>query len=170
MPKARRRETPEGRLAQYRPWIDRTLFVLSLVGLLVVVHLWLQQERGFDRGCFGFSTSQAVEDSFNCEAVTESDAGQFLGLSNVVWGLAFYLSVALLGAGAMAIPERTSLLKRIRAVVIGLGFLYALYLVNVQFNVIGELCALCLTSAGVTAALFVVMLYDLSRPNLTSGS
>lgn len=165
MPKARRRETPSGLLALYRPVLDRTIFVLSLLGILVVVHLWLQQERGFDRGCFGFSTSQTVEDAFNCEVVTESDAGKFLGLSNVVWGLAFYVSVALTSAAAMALADRTAMLKRLRAGLIVLGFLYALYLIHVQFNVLGELCALCLTSAGVTAALMAVTAYDYFRPN-----
>lgn len=168
MSKVRHREAPSGRLATYRPALDRAVFVLSLLGFLVVVHLWLQQERGFDRGCFGFSAGQAVEDAFNCEVVTESDAGKFLGLSNTVWGLTFYLSIAFLSAAAMALPQRTALLKRLRGAAIVLGFIYALYLVHLQFNVLGELCALCLTSAGVTTLLFAITAYDFSRPNLKS--
>ncbi len=164
---ASRRPVSAGRLSHYRPVLDRTLFVLALLGVLLVIHLWMQQERGFDQGCFGFNTEyeQARQATFDCEAVTQSDAGSFLGLSNVVWGLAFYLTVALLGAGVALLPARTALLKKIRGVVIVLGFLYAIWLVNVQFNVLGDLCALCLISAGITTLLFLTLALDFFQPN-----
>lgn len=168
MPKSRRRDiappAPSGRLSQYRPALDRTFFALSLLGFLVVVHLGLQDRIGFSRGCLGFTTSEAVESSFNCEVVTQSDSGTLLGLSNVAWGLAFYAMVALLGAAAMALPARTAMLKRLRGLLVVAGFAYALFLVGKQIDM-GEYCALCLTSAAITTLLFVVLALDFFRPN-----
>ncbi len=170
MSKPRRREpvpapVPQtGRLSQYRPPLDRAFFALSLVGFLVVVHLGLQDRIGFSRGCMGFQTNEAVESAFNCELVTGSEAGTFLGLSNIAWGIAFYVTVALLGAAAMALPARTALLKRLRGGVVVLGFAYALFLVSKQVEM-GEYCALCLTSAAITALLFTLLIVDFFRPN-----
>ena len=75
-------------LATYRPVIDRILFVLAILGVLTTVHLWIQQGRGFDQGCWGFNPPSAEEAAtFNCEAVVYSDAGKLFGLSNVYWGM-----------------------------------------------------------------------------------
>lgn len=166
MPRSRRPSAPV-RLGQYRPALDRTLFVLALFGFLVVVHLALQDRIGFSRGCIGIQTSEAVESSFNCELVTKSESGMLLGVSNIVWGFAFYITVALLGAAVMALPDRTALLKRVRAVVVLLGFAYALFLVSKQVDM-GEYCALCLTSAFVTTLLFFVLAIDYFRPSSSS--
>lgn len=157
-------------VSPYRPPIDRTLFALALLGLLVVVHLWMQQERGFDRGCFGFNTAfEQRQQAFDCELVTESEQGTFLGLSNVVWGLGFYAVVALLGAGVAFMPDRRAQLRKLRLIVIAIGFLYAVYLVYAQFTQVGALCALCLISAGITTLLFATAGFDFYRSTAASS-
>ena len=154
-----------GPLSVYRPPLDRALFVLSLVGILVVVHLALNQRIGFSRGCLGFTTSEAVEETFNCEVVTGGEQGKLLGVSNTVWGFLFYFGVAFLGGALVALPGQTALFKRLRAAAIGVGFVYALYLVYVQFFVLHELCALCLTSATIIALMAVLTAIDLFSSN-----
>ncbi|HEX7071864.1 MAG TPA: vitamin K epoxide reductase family protein [Rhodothermales bacterium] len=148
--------------ARYRPGIEVAIYILALLGVLVVVHLWIQQGRGFDRGCLGFTTSEAVEASFDCEAVVESGAGSMMGVSNAVWGLLFYLGVAAL---SFAISRSSDVLrlKQARMALVTVGFLYSAYLVYYQANAIGGYCALCLISACIVAILFVVHLVDLRK-------
>lgn len=161
---ASRKSRPHRRLASYRAVLDRVIFGLAILGILTSIHLDIQQARGFDQGCFGFSASQQVEDTFDCAVVTESSASSLFGLSNSIWGLLFYIGVAALtAAAAFNVKERLSQFKSARALLILVGFLYTLYLVYYQFFGIGELCALCLTSAGITTALFATQVVDFHK-------
>lgn len=146
------------------------MYVLALLGALVVVHLWIQQGRGFDRGCLGFTTSASVEAAFDCEVVVQSGAGSMLGVSNVVYGLLFYLAVAAITFLMASRGDRRERMKRIRAAVIGAGFLYTAYLVFIQTIQLGQYCALCLISAAIVTTLFVLQMIDLSRPAPRSSS
>jgi protein-disulfide isomerase/uncharacterized membrane protein len=139
--------------------VNRIILGLAFLGVLVIVHLGIQQSRGFDMGCLGFSAPGAVEASFDCSTVVQSGAGSFLGISNVIWGLVFYLTVVALSALVLLNTGRQQLMDRLRAAVVGAGFLYSAYLVYLQFAVIGELCALCLISAGIVALLAAFQLY-----------
>lgn len=141
----------------YRPTLDRTLLALALAGSLVVVHLSIQQERGFDRGCLGVPTLEAVESTFDCAAVVNSGGGTFLGLSNIVWGLGFYGTVVALTVGRLiATTSRRRWLTGARTAVVTGGMAYSAYLVHLQVNVLGTLCALCLASAALATLLFVI--------------
>ncbi len=149
-------------LSTYRPLIDQALFALAIIGVIVTVHLWIQQGRGFDQGCWGFNPPAAGETSvFDCEAVVTSDAGKMFGISNVYWGMVFYALLSLVGfLVGRARATEVQKFKQIRAGLVGLGFLYSVYLVNVQVNGIGEYCALCLTSAAIMTIMFLITLYD----------
>lgn len=147
----------------YRPAFDRLFFILALVGVLVTVHLVIQQGRGFDRGCLGFSGPSAA--AADCNLVTQSGASTLLGVSNAVWGVLFYLVVAALSAGVLFLKgSRRALFKQVRAALVTLGFAYSVYLVLYQVFSIGEYCVLCLTSAAVVTALFITQAVALSRP------
>ncbi|MFT4604692.1 MAG: putative membrane protein [Rhodothermales bacterium] len=138
--------------------LDRSIYATALVGVLVVVHLWLMVDRGFDRGCFGFSEPTAVVE---CEAVIQSDAGSLFGVSNAVWGLLFYVGLAalsfLIGMGShLAAKGRV-----LRAAMVFGGFCYSAYLVYVQAVQIGAWCKLCLISAAIVAVLTALVSYQL---------
>jgi len=158
---------PESRFAAHRPTLERVLFVLALLGVLVTVHLYIQQGRGFDQGCWGFNPGDnAANATFDCEAVTESEAGKIFGLSNAIWGFLFYALLAGISAIiALGSEQRRLVLKQARAAIIGVGFLYSLYLSYMQSFVIGELCALCLTSAGIVLLLTIVQAIYLFGPS-----
>ncbi len=166
--KKSRQKPPEksGKLAHYRPLVDGAIFVLSLLGILVVVHLWIQTGRGFDRGCFGFTASEQVTATVDCEAVTTSAAGTLFGVSNVLWGLLFYVGLAVLSFMTVTVSaDAVARVRKLRALAIAAGFAYSLYLVYVQYVTLDQFCRLCLISASVVAALFVVQLIDyLSAP------
>jgi len=153
------------RLGTFRPGWNRVILGLALLGILVVAHLSIQQGRGFDRGCFGFGAPEAVQATFDCSAVVSSGAGTFLGASNVVWGFGFYGAVTLLTIGFL-VTGRTGRMRLngLRQMALTGGLLYSAYLSYVQFFQIGDLCALCLTSAGVTTVLFLVQTASLFVP------
>ncbi|MDX1530026.1 MAG: vitamin K epoxide reductase family protein [Rhodothermales bacterium] len=154
--------TPAAAPAPTGPRLNLPIFLLALVGVLVVVHLWIQVERGFTHGCLGFSapTGEIAE----CSEVVSSDAGSVLGFSNVFLGLAFYLGIAVLRFGAAAV--RGPLAQRLRyasTAVVSVGFLYAAWLLVYQAAVLDRYCVLCLISAGVTATLFALHLVELRK-------
>ncbi len=155
----------------YRPLLNRLTFGLALVGVLVAVHLAVQQRQGFAQGCFGFSEAGAAGGAFNCATVLQSGAGELLGVSNVVWGFLFYLAVAALSF-AIAFVGRTwgPRLKQARAGLIGFGVLYSAYLVYYQFAYLDSLCALCLLSAALVALLLGVQVYDYRTADETSAT
>ncbi len=149
------------RLSTYRPLLDGAIFVLGLLGILVVVHLWIQSGRGFDRGCFGFTDPAEVTTAVDCEAVTGSDAGTRFGVSNIIWGLVFYLGLT--GLGFLVAATKAGAVgtwKKVRAAAIGIGFVYSLYLVYIQYFQLGQFCRLCLISASIVAILFLLTVYD----------
>ncbi|MEM8485319.1 MAG: vitamin K epoxide reductase family protein [Bacteroidota bacterium] len=158
-------------LSTYRPFIDQALFALAIIGVIVTVHLMIQQSRGFDQGCWGFNPPSAEEAAtFNCEAVVTSDAGKLFGISNVYWGMIFYGLLSVFGfLVARAKGADVSKFKKLRAGMIGLGFLYSGYLVYIQATSIGEYCALCLTSAAIMAIMFAIMLYDVFTSSSVAG-
>jgi protein-disulfide isomerase/uncharacterized membrane protein len=164
--------TLKARLGTRRPILGRVLFGLALLGVLVAVHLLIQQGRGFDRGCLGFSepAAAAQASTFNCEMVTQSGAGTLLGLSNAWWGIGFYLAVAGLSVAAAALERQRLRFAATRALLIGGGLLYSAYLTYHQFAGLGALCALCLTSAGIALALFLVQGAMLVGPLAALGS
>ncbi len=156
-------------LSTYRPVIDGLLYVLALIGVIVTVHLWIQQEIvGFSQGCWGFNppTGEAAATS-DCAIVAQSDAGKLFGISNVNWGIGFYLVIAALGfLITRTAGDRMVTMKRARGVLIAIGFFFSMYLSNYQYGllqqgVIQEACKLCLVSAGVATSLFVLVLIDL---------
>lgn len=153
------------RLDVYRPAIDRTIAGLALLGLIVVVHLGLQQAQGFEQGCFGFAELRSTQSAFDCAAVVTSEASTLLGVSNIVWGALFYVSVAVLSYAALIVSSWRLRAKQIRAGMIGGGFLYTGYLVYYQVVQLNELCALCLVSAGIVTLLFLLQATSLLLSN-----
>jgi len=148
-------------LVTYRPLLERAIFVLALLGVLVASHITIQESRGFEGGCTGFAPSQS---GFDCAAVTQSEAATLFGIPNSVWGILFYSTLVLLTAAAAfdSFGARRAF-KSGRALMIGFGFIYSMYLVYYQFAVLEELCLLCLTSAGIVTLIFILQLVDILR-------
>ncbi len=138
--------------------LNRLIFLFALLGVLVVVHLWIQTGRGFDRGCFGFNDPADV-DTVGCTAVVQSDAGTLFGISNAVWGLLFFASIAALSLAQLWTKgDQTRTLHRLSTAMVTAGFVYALYLFLYQVFALGQFCKLCLISGTVTLILFILHL------------
>jgi uncharacterized membrane protein/predicted DsbA family dithiol-disulfide isomerase len=136
------------------PRLNLPIFVLALFGVLVVVHLWVQQRADFVFGCTGAGDAASAG---GCADVTSSVYSSFLGVSLLAWGAAFYLALAALRVGvAAATPPRSETLRKASFGVATLGILFAAYLVSVQAFVLGQFCVLCLVSSLTVATLFVL--------------
>jgi protein-disulfide isomerase/uncharacterized membrane protein len=147
----------EERLKRYQSTWEQVLFGVSLLGILTVSHLAIQQGREFDRGCLGFSGLEAGQMGFDCSAVVSSSAGMFLGLSNITWGLGFYLAIALLSMGVFALRSKWRTWVRAgRLTLILVGAAYSGYLAHVQVNVLNTLCVLCMVSTVLVGLLLVL--------------
>lgn len=163
------------RFDSWRAPLDRTVYGLSLIGILDAAHIAIQKQGGFGQGCTGFSSSAFTGSVFDCAAVTGSEAGVFLGVSNAIWGLLFYAAVALLTVAAVwNFREKRALYKAARTVLVTGGLAYTAYLVYYQAAVLEQLCILCLVSAGIVALLAIlhgidVTLFPVSTPEPSSN-
>ncbi len=150
--------TPEPAAPATGPRLNFPIFALALFGVLVVVHLWVQQQADFVYGCTG---AGSAETAVGCASVTSSIYSSFLGVSLLAWGALFYLALAALRFGvAVAQPPTSEMLRKASFAVVGIGFLFVLYLVSVQAFVLGQFCVLCLLSSLTVATLFVLHLVE----------
>lgn len=144
--------------------VNRAVIILAFFGMLVTLHLGIQEHREFDKGCTGFDLPESVEAVFDCGVVVNSNAGEVLGISNSIWGFLFYFFIAGITLilqffrGRFALP-----LLRIREIVVLSGFCYTLFLVYYQTFVVRAFCALCLVSAVLVSTLFVLHAVDYRR-------
>ena len=144
----------------------KLIFIFSILGILTTVHLYLMNERGFDRGCFGFETSEQVEDTFDCESVIDQGL-KIMGMSNIFWGFLFYSAIMALGLIPIFFKKlNLDFYKNIKNYLIIFGFLYSAYLAYHQHFIIEEYCALCLISGVISTILFI--LFILSPKNVKS--
>ncbi len=140
------------------PRLNLPIFVLALFGVLVVVHLWVQQRADFVFGCTGAGDAASAG---GCADVTSSVYSSFVGVSLLAWGAAFYLALAALRFGvAAAKPPLSETLRKVSFGVSTVGILFAAYLVTVQAFVLGQFCVLCLLSSLTVATIFVLHLVE----------
>ena len=150
--------------------LRRIITGVALLGVLVVAHLGLQKANGFVRGCTGFEdvsysvAALGVAPSgagSGCATVTEGPYASFAGVSNIAWGLLFY--VVVVGLRLAYAATGRDRLRLASAGVVGVGLLYTAYLVYLQAVVIGAFCVLCMTSAALVLALFVLHFVEQRR-------
>jgi protein-disulfide isomerase/uncharacterized membrane protein len=94
-----------------------------------------------------------------CEDVARSSWSRFAGLPVAAWGLAFYLSLALLLALALAAPpELRDPLAGVVLAALALGLLVDLGLLGVQAVAIHAYCTLCISTYVLSALALVALL------------
>lgn len=136
--------------------IHRLILWLSLIGMILVLHLWVQKARGFDQGCLGLNKPVFVQQG-GCSEVSDLPASHLFGLSNAVWGYAFYFGLALISfAKILARPVWARRLHGLSEVGVLLALLYSGYLVYQMGFVAQAWCVLCVTSAALIVGLFIL--------------
>ncbi len=136
--------------------INRLILWLALAGMVLAVHLWVQKARGFDQGCLGLAKPVAVVDG-GCREVDALPASHLLRVSNAAWGFAFYFGVALLALAKIVVSPRWARgFHGMSEAAVVAGLVYSGYLVFTMVFVSHMVCALCLISAVLVFALFVL--------------
>ena len=149
----------------YCPRVEQLIFGLALIGLLDVVHLWVQASRDFAGGCTGLRSMEAGGggSAFDCAAVTSGPGSELFGVSNLTWGLLFYSSIIAITIVVMwAAPQVRRWVRAGRAMMLSSGVGYSAYLTYVQVAVIGRFCMFCFFSAVIVIALMTIELLGLS--------
>lgn len=130
------------------------IMVAALVGLSITVNIYKQKHEKKPLVCpFGA----------DCHTVVTSQFSSFLGIGLEVYGACYYGGVvaaylAMLLFPALATPWTLFLLT---GATIG-AFLFSLYLTFVQAFLLKSWCSWCLMSAGVSTAIFIFTLIELS--------
>ena len=145
--------------------INRVCFILTLLGILLTVHLWIQKQRSFDQGCLGFSKPQIQQTvSSECQEVVESEAATFFGVDNIILGFLFYVSVGALCLGTVfGSGKNIARLQQTTLGLTGLGFVFTLYFIYVQIFVLKAFCVLCMTSAVLVIMLFGLQVFRIIK-------
>lgn len=104
----------------------------------------------------GANLVSAATPPADCGSVVESEAGTFLGLSNIGWGFLFYGVLAVLSLVRGTRAWRRKLLGMLRELLVVVGFGYTIFLVYVQLFVLEQICTLCMLSAGLVTVLFAL--------------
>jgi uncharacterized membrane protein len=134
--------------------INRFILWLSLAGMVLALHLWIQKARDFDQGCLGLET-HSVPAEGGCEAVSELPASHLFGVSNAAWGYAFYFTLALISFAKIVAPSPWPVrLHRAGEIGVVLALLYSGYLVYQMGFVAHAWCVLCTISAALVTILF----------------
>jgi uncharacterized membrane protein/thiol-disulfide isomerase/thioredoxin len=140
--------------------INRLIFWLSLLGMILALHLWIQKSRGFDQGCLGLDTHATATLESGCNEVDKLAASHLFGVSNAAWGYAFYFGLALLSFTKIVVrPKRAHRLHQLGEVGVLAAFIYSLYLVYEMGVVAQQWCVLCTCSAGIVTLLFSLHVY-----------
>lgn len=136
--------------------INRVVFLLSLAGMVLTVHLWIQQSRGFDQGCLGLSRPAPTMEN-ECREIANLPASHLLGIPNAAWGYAFYLTLSLISfVRILTTSSWGRRLHTLREGLVAVALLYSGYLVYQMGFVAHAWCILCTASATLIAILFAL--------------
>jgi protein-disulfide isomerase/uncharacterized membrane protein len=143
---------------------------LCLAGAAVSGVLLLQH-HGEPRAVSAVNQACGDGQTSGCEDVARSAWSSFAGLPVAAYGLAFYLSLALLLCLALAVPaERSVPLAALALGALALSLLVDLALLGVQAFAIRSYCALCLLTYVLSAAALFALLPARAAARAAGGS
>ena len=127
--------------------LNRVMFVLAVVGLVVAGLLWYWHVQNADIPCT----------NAGCDRVAQHPASRLFGIPVAAYGTLFYLSFALLCAIRPSVPVRQQAWMVHVLLLWGtVGFLVSVYLTYLELFVIRAICQWCVASATIATALFVL--------------
>jgi protein-disulfide isomerase len=135
---------------------NRLILLLSLLGVVLTVHLRIQEEHNFDHGCWGLEMVAEAGAANACQHQALDRTSPILGISNTALGYLFYIATSVLVLSQSVLQIGAAKACRTAAeVLVGLAFPYSLYLMIAQFRA-GAICPLCLVSALLVGAIFIL--------------
>ncbi len=147
--------------------MNRIIYALSLLGIVLITHFYLQIGKGFSNGCWGVSSAPTPQTESCIQAIT-SDWSHVLGVSNVIWALAFYILIGALTLGILISNEKTKkAIIWIRTGLLSIAVLYSIYLTYIQLTTFKTPCSLCLTSFVLILLMFAAQLWAITRKKVS---
>lgn len=117
---------------------------LGFLGVLISAYVWFKQVTTGPVLCIGSG----------CAAVIRSKYGRLLGIPNGALGVAYFLGVSI----AVLVTPRFPLAVHLTLAASLVALILYGYLTYLQFFVLRTLCSWCISSAGLTAVIFVLLL------------
>ncbi len=134
--------------------LNRMVLLLSIAGMALTLHLWIQKERNFDQGCWGAEAAASTSQVAGCQDVRLADASKLYGVSVAGLSYLFFLAMALLSFSRNIVPpEWEQRCHGIAGLVVGLALPVSLYFVGIQIEA-QAYCPLCLLTSALILALF----------------
>ncbi len=139
--------------------MNRVVFVVSVVGLVIAGYLWSAHARGADIPCGG---------SGGCDKVASSPYAQFpvgSGVPVAAYGAIGYLLLAVLAFARTLGGSFARDRKLLGLIVLGAagGMLFSLYLTYIELFLIKAICRWCIASQVMMVILFIAALRDWLR-------
>jgi uncharacterized membrane protein len=135
-------------------WLYKASLILVVIGLLVSVYMTIYKLTNNDGMCFG---------SGDCSTVNASVYSEINGIPVALVGVAGYALILALHL----LENRNDFMRRNATLFIfGLaltGFLFTLYLVYVEINILKALCPFCVTSQTAMTLIFIISVIRLVR-------
>ena len=148
--------------------INGILYLLSLLGIVLTLHIWFQYAQEGD--CWGHAeATPSLLPSGGCTEVLQSEYSKLWGMALPIWGFTFYAVSALLNL-AILLYENPKRLRQLRLGLITAMLIFSLYLISIQVFKVQSLCTLCTGSFVLVALLFSFTLWERRLKRLQSGT
>lgn len=143
--------------------LNRLVLFISLLGMVLALHLWVQEQRNFDAGCWGAGLNVGGALG-GCKNTTLQNASQLMGVSVAALGYWFYFTVAVLSFATVLVSDSLArTCHQAAQLVVAFAFPFTGYLFYVQGFVAHAFCPLCLVSGGFVTMLFLIQAYQYWR-------
>lgn len=138
------------------------MFVTAILGVVACLYLTLVPYEWFqDSSVFGAVCGGAWGD---CKGVVESGYGQLLGVPTSMWGVAFYVTIALCATGILASGNQNPWpIVRFVLVLSVVALLFDIYLGYAMFARVGQVCPVCLGTYLLNGIVLAVSLWLRAR-------
>jgi uncharacterized membrane protein len=120
------------------------MFVLALLGFVDATFLTIKHLSGEVPPCV----------LQGCQVVTTSKYSEIANVPIALLGMINYFVIML--ASVLGITTRKEIIKKFLAWYVSAGFIFSLYLISLQYFILGAWCVYCVASAIVSILLFIL--------------
>lgn len=146
--------------------LNRGVFIFSIVGMLISAYMWSMHSHPLDIPCGEHQGTVS-----DCGSVALSKYSRFPvgdGPPVAMWGVFGYLGLTVLSFLRTISDSRKILTAALLLATGALGF--SLWLTYIELNVLHKICKYCMTSQGIIAGIFLLLLTDWLKPLITGAS
>jgi uncharacterized membrane protein len=135
-------------------WFYRISIALVVIGLLVSIYMAIYKFTDNNAMCLG---------SGGCSTVNASRFSEFYGIPVGMVGVAGYAAILAIHLFEKRHPFLRANATMLLFAITLMGFLFTLYLIYVEFALLGALCPFCVTSQVCMTLIFIISVIRLIR-------